>query len=207
MKIFGSQREALDFLVDRIAAEAKREGVPLSEIERKMLYFSETDWTLPDIKSVNAVFEQNCDENEYECKIAGLISRIVAVEREQGESDWSDAISKLSEGDYYLLVMYDIAIKPGSSSLNSFIPTLDRPSVRPPHDKLKLWLVAFLATFGIIGTMILWGWLYSHAGPGFRAASDWLFGDRERSRLVVALFVVVVFFGFRFKSLIRSSRR
>jgi hypothetical protein len=34
--------EAKEFLISRIVTEAQRENVPLSEIERKMLYFSET---------------------------------------------------------------------------------------------------------------------------------------------------------------------
>jgi hypothetical protein len=52
---FASAREAKQFLVAQIADEAQREGVSLSEIERKMLYFSETDWTLPDIDTIACV--------------------------------------------------------------------------------------------------------------------------------------------------------
>ena len=36
-----SVREAKEFLASQIAEEAQREGTPLCEIERKMLYFSE----------------------------------------------------------------------------------------------------------------------------------------------------------------------
>jgi hypothetical protein len=50
---FHSAREAKEFLISRIVEEARRENIPLSEVERKMLYFSETDWTLPDIMQVN----------------------------------------------------------------------------------------------------------------------------------------------------------
>ena len=53
MTRFASAREAKEFLVAKIAEEAQREGVPLSEVERKMLYFTETAWTLPDIMEVN----------------------------------------------------------------------------------------------------------------------------------------------------------
>jgi hypothetical protein len=49
---FHSAREAKEFLISRIVEEARRENIPLSEVERKMLYFSETDWTLPDIMQV-----------------------------------------------------------------------------------------------------------------------------------------------------------
>ncbi len=42
MKAVHSVREAKEFLASRIVAEAERENVPLSEIERKMLYFTES---------------------------------------------------------------------------------------------------------------------------------------------------------------------
>ena len=61
---FRTQREAKEYLAERIVSEAVREGVPLSEIERKMLYFSETDWTLPNILEINAEFERDYDQNE-----------------------------------------------------------------------------------------------------------------------------------------------
>jgi len=53
-----NEREAKEFLVSRIVEEARRENVPLSDVERKMLYFSETNWTLPDIASVSAAFDR-----------------------------------------------------------------------------------------------------------------------------------------------------
>lgn len=54
MASFRTAKEAKDYIAERIAAEAARESVPLSEVERKMLYWSETDWTLPDMKQVGA---------------------------------------------------------------------------------------------------------------------------------------------------------
>ena len=61
MQTFSTPREAKEFLVSRIVAEAQREGVPLSEIERKMLYFSETGWTLPDMMEVDEAFDRDYD--------------------------------------------------------------------------------------------------------------------------------------------------
>ena len=49
MKAFHSGREAKEFLISEIVAEARRENVALSDVERKMLYFTESGWTLPDI--------------------------------------------------------------------------------------------------------------------------------------------------------------
>src|SRR5436309_14122782 len=63
-------REAKEFLISKIVAEAQRENAPLSEIERKMLYFTESGWTLPDIMQVSEQFDREYDQDEYEKKIA-----------------------------------------------------------------------------------------------------------------------------------------
>ena len=105
---FTSDKQALDYVAGKIAAEAKRQGIPLSEIERKMLYFSETDWTLPGILEVNAEFERDYDEDEYERKICSLGQAIEAQLKNVSaeESDlWYEAIQKLSDGDHYLLTV------------------------------------------------------------------------------------------------------
>ena len=58
MNAFRSGREAKEYLVSRIVAEAQRENVSLSEVERKMLYFSESGWTLPDMTAVSEDFNR-----------------------------------------------------------------------------------------------------------------------------------------------------
>ena len=73
----------------RIVAEAQREGVSLSEIERKMLYFSETDWTLPDIDKVSEAFEREYDNDEYEKKITSLINNArTRCRKETNRNSW-----------------------------------------------------------------------------------------------------------------------
>jgi hypothetical protein len=46
---FGTIKQAKNYLAGRIIAEVSRDGAPLPEIERKLLYFSEADWTLPEL--------------------------------------------------------------------------------------------------------------------------------------------------------------
>jgi hypothetical protein len=82
---FRTVRVAKEYLVGKIVEEAKRQGVALSEIERKMLYFSETDWTLPDMMTVSAEFDRDYDQDEYERKIGGLVNGIKAREDAQSE--------------------------------------------------------------------------------------------------------------------------
>ena len=147
MAEFGSEREAKEYLIARVIAEANREGKPLSEIERKMLYFSETDWTLPDILEVNAEFERSYDQGEYERKIAGLARAIEAQLKgvdDQERDAWYGAIQKLSEGDHYLLVLLNPALVPAKSS------------ARPPGDLLKLWLTGFLIAISLVALFVLY---------------------------------------------------
>ncbi len=146
---FATDREALDFLADRIVAEAKRKNVPLSAVERKTLYFSETDWTLPDMAKVSANFDQDYDQDEYERKVGRLIANITANHHghnEEQEEKWDAAVDKLSGGDRYLQVLLSLASSTsfGLQKGFGFVPTLDSAAIRAPHDIHKLLLTALL---------------------------------------------------------------
>jgi len=69
-------REAKEFLISKIVAEAQRENAPLSETERKMLYFTESGWTLPDIAQVSEQFDREYDQEHYEKKIRESLPRL-----------------------------------------------------------------------------------------------------------------------------------
>lgn len=110
MPKFATVREAKEFLVGRIATEAQRRGIALSEVERKMLHFSETGWTLPDISDVHATFDRDCNQGRYEAKIAGLIRQIRASDKKGDKSGlhaWDEAVRRIRDEDHYLLVMID----------------------------------------------------------------------------------------------------
>jgi hypothetical protein len=112
MHRFSNAREAKEFLISRIVAEAQRENVSLSEIERKMLYFSETAWTLPDIMEVNDEFDREYDQAEYEKKISRLIRNETKRLRKENPEDfasWASAARKLKKEDHYISVMIDHA--------------------------------------------------------------------------------------------------
>jgi hypothetical protein len=99
---------AKEFLISRIIEESKLEHVHLSDVEKKMLYFTETQRTLPDMAEVVAEFEQKCNSDDYERKIIGLLKnariRELAPSAQQMEM-WNDAISTLKQEDHYLLVL------------------------------------------------------------------------------------------------------
>jgi hypothetical protein len=103
---------AKEFLVAKVVGEASLSNVPLSETERKMLYFTEVHASLPDILEVNAKFERDYDADEYESKVARLLRSARARDRQSSpahEQEWNDALDALKTEDHYILVMVDIA--------------------------------------------------------------------------------------------------
>jgi len=123
---FADSQAALEFLVSRIAAEARREKVPLSDVERDMLYFSETHWTLPNIE-VNEQFDAEYDQDEYEEKIARLIRNARDHARKENPVEfegWSNAVKALKHEDRYLLVMVASAGAWSSGSGNRWAAAL-----------------------------------------------------------------------------------
>lgn len=79
-----------------------------------MLYFTETGWTLPDMKEISAEFDRDYDQDEYESKIGGLIIGIkgrLATQSEEEQETWDRAMEKLSAGDNYLSVLVNVEKK------------------------------------------------------------------------------------------------
>lgn len=104
-----------EFLISRVIKEAEADGANLSEVERKMLYFTEVDPSLPDIYDVNEQFEHNYDSDEYEAKISRLLKNARDRDRKEsasGEQAWKDALNALRKEDHYILVMIGLAFSP-----------------------------------------------------------------------------------------------
>lgn len=112
MKAFHSAREAKEFLISRIVSEAQLENIPLAQVERKMLYFTESGWTLPDIMQVNEDFDRDYDQDEYERKIAKLVrnaDRGIRKDSSEDYDEWWAAIRFLQREDHYISVMIRLA--------------------------------------------------------------------------------------------------
>jgi hypothetical protein len=104
--VFTSQGQAKRFFVDKVIAQAATEGQRLSEAERRMLSFSESD---PEFAVDPAHVEQlaaEISDEDYEAKVAGLIERScerdVASESAALES-YREAYAALKQGDHYPL--------------------------------------------------------------------------------------------------------
>src|ERR1700739_4555977 len=124
MNHFHSTREAKEFLVSQIVDEAQRVNIVLSEPERKMLYFSESGWTLPDMATASDEFDHAYDSRLYEKKIAALFRRAAKRIRRTSSADYDilwQAIRRLATEDHYLNVL------------------VKQAGVRPRGDLLRLW--------------------------------------------------------------------
>lgn len=138
---FSSQREAKQFLADKIIAEADREGLPLSNIERRMLLFSvdepETMEGFPENVSMDV-------DEAYEKKITALLKAAYARDKDiPGEGqNYKDAYDKLAEGDHYISVMAGSVL-----------------DVTKPRD----WLIYVAIGLGIVGIVIAFAvWSSAH---------------------------------------------
>ena len=116
-------REAKDFLVQQTAEQAQLDDVQLSELEKRMMYFTESGEMPEDPIRLNDEFEAQYDTDTYEAKIAKLLQH--AYERAGKENDatrkqFDAAIKCLRRGDHYLLVMWDSGTGFGSGNLLGF---------------------------------------------------------------------------------------
>ena len=102
-------REAKDLLVQQTAEQAAREGVPLSDLEKRMMYFTESGDAVEDPIKLNEEFGAEYEMGPYEKKISLLLHHAykrVCQESESKKSKWDEAIRRLERGDHYLLVMW-----------------------------------------------------------------------------------------------------
>ncbi len=84
--------QAKQFLVDRIAEEAAREGAPLDEVETSMLAFSEADASARQMETAQT-FEEQSNSEEYESRIARLARSAYDRDEAAGRKpEWDQAL-------------------------------------------------------------------------------------------------------------------
>jgi hypothetical protein len=116
--------EAKEFLVGKLVAQAERNSVPLSDAERKMMYYSVETPSVAD--AVADQFEEDRRE-EYEEKIASLARDAVNCD-DPDRADCINAYRELSKGDHYLTVLAGCMLGRGSPRLvNALLEAESRP--------------------------------------------------------------------------------
>jgi hypothetical protein len=125
-------KQAKDFLVQQAVEQAALEDVPLSDIEKRMMYFVENDATsCGDPLELNDEFEAQCDTAEYETKMSRLLHHAytrIKAEDPGKVRNWKESMSLLHKGDHYLPVLW----------------AANFPSEHPARDFLKPFGVGLL---------------------------------------------------------------
>lgn len=133
-------RQAKDFLVGQVAEQAVIEGVPLSDLEKRMMYFTEGPDAVEDAVQLNTEFEAQFATQEFETKISRLLHNAYRRARKENPDEvsrWDKCLRVLRKEDHYLLVLWDT-----------------NPP-RPPYDQLKLLGTAILVV--IVGGALIAG--------------------------------------------------
>jgi hypothetical protein len=129
-------KQAKEFLVQQMTEQAALDGVPLSDLEKRMMYFKESDASCASPLEPNEEFEAQYDTSEYETKLSRLLHH--AHDRLKRDDlgkmrEWNLAIRTPRRGDHYLLVLWDTKL----------------PTEHPIRDFLKLVAVGMLIAVGI----------------------------------------------------------
>jgi hypothetical protein len=149
--------EAKDFLVQQTAEQATLEHVPLSDLEKRMMYFTETGECPEDPIALNDAFEAQYDTGEYEPKISRLLHNSYQRLRQENDAarkNWDLAIKCLRRGDHYLLVMWDMS-SPTEWSVAYFLKIL--------AGSLGVIFLMFLIILAKDKLEPQWKWIQRHA--------------------------------------------
>jgi hypothetical protein len=153
--------EAKDFLVEQTTEQATLENLPLSDLEKRMMYFTETGEMRENPIKLNGAFEAEYDAGEYETKISKLMHHAYQrVKKENPETvrRWKEATEQLSRGDHYLLILAEVNFPK------------ERPQKRPPYDSLKLLCAAML----VASAMIIFAFVWDRFAPHFPDSLGWI---------------------------------
>ena len=106
MNWFSTAKDAKEFFVGRLLAQAVMESVPLREDEESMLWFSAED-EATDAELVER-FHRSQASSDFEARMTSLLrnarERDLASEPD-AEEMWKDGYEVLRRGDHYLVVL------------------------------------------------------------------------------------------------------
>jgi hypothetical protein len=94
--------KAKRFVINRIIDQAKRDNVPLTEVEISMLGFAKASASPREMEAAET-FEREYDDAKYEAKIAKLVSDVREQDKKLGrEAIWEQSLDTLADDDIYL---------------------------------------------------------------------------------------------------------
>jgi len=192
--------DAVGFLTARIAEEARRESVHLTDAEIRQLSFTEKTATKEEIAAARAFDDAN-DTDEFESKISKLLRNAFDHDVKQGmRSPWQEHLASLRNHDVYVLVMVDQASIPRPKPRVRL-----RPSPKAPQMLMKRLpdvAAGLIATLGVVYFLILkMGW---HRGgpPIFGSVAEHLLPNEQvREAFLIAWLGSMIWLFVRHKDL------
>jgi hypothetical protein len=112
-RVIQSQADAKRFFADKVTQQAAAEAVALTQAERTMLLWSESD---PEFTADPVLAEElaaQMSDEQYEAKISGLLARRFATDvaaNSQAVDVWRQAKTVLDQGDHYISIILERAV-------------------------------------------------------------------------------------------------
>jgi hypothetical protein len=153
---FSTEREAKQFLADKICQQSGIDGPMLSDVDRRLLLFSEQDPGSEEGIPEDMLGDVN---TEWEVRMTDLLRQ--AWQRDKADptecQKYLDALDRLKEGDYYIQVIAgpvfgSLADRAAVGKLGSFLGgSLPTISLR----RIALWVAVAMAVMVIIAYLSL----------------------------------------------------
>jgi hypothetical protein len=103
------------FLLAKLEEQAIHDGVPLSDVEKKMFLFSE-ETASEKMQMLAEEFDATCDDADYESKVSKLLKAAFSRDKQTPDAvaAWKQSLAALRDADFYGLVMVQQAGLPFS---------------------------------------------------------------------------------------------
>ncbi len=154
--------EAVEFLSSRVAEQARKDSVLLTDIELRQLSFSEETATTEQIAAARS-FDETHNSDDFESRVTNLLRSAFAQDIQRGmRANWERHLVALRNHDVYVLVMVDQAgiRRPKASRRKVPRPKLSIAMIRRSPDAFA----ALITACGIVYFFVLQiGW--SRKGP------------------------------------------
>jgi hypothetical protein len=114
---FATPKDAKEFFVGHVLAQAVMESTPLAQDEEYMLWFSAEDGERND--ELVQRFEAQRDPADYERRVTGMLRRAYERERQHdpdAEAMWQDGYHVLRHGEHYLVILLKPILQPTPGS-------------------------------------------------------------------------------------------
>jgi hypothetical protein len=102
-------REAKDFLVQQTVEQASLESIPFSDLEKRVMYFTESGEMSEDPFELKDAFEAEYDATVYAANVSTLMAHAYARLKKEDSSlarIWNEAIQELHKRDHSLFVLW-----------------------------------------------------------------------------------------------------